>query len=284
MTRSTRPAAIALLLGLVAAPCAAQEPSTVAFPGQYAFPPAGSRFPVWPSGCSSFPGEDKAACLAFVAFDYGRLSRFAAANAALAPARDGEQRVVLFGDSITDNWSNPGYGGFFPGKPYLNRGISGQTTAQMLVRFRADVIALSPQAVVIQAGTNDVAENSGPVEVSTIEGNLASMAELAAAHRIRVVLASLLPVSDEKRDGANRPLVQTRARPPETLRALNAWIAEYAKANGHVYLDYFSALADANGAFKASLTGDGLHPNEAGYKVMAPLAEQAIAQVLSGRP
>src|SRR6185503_3948470 len=112
-----------------------------------------SRFPVWPSGCSGFPGEDKAACLGFVAFDYGRLSRFAAANAALAPARDGEQRVVLFGDSIIDNWSNPGYGGFFPGKPYVNRGISGQTTSQMLVRFRADVIALSPQAVVIQAGT-----------------------------------------------------------------------------------------------------------------------------------
>jgi lysophospholipase L1-like esterase len=285
MTRSTRPAAIVLLLGLgAAAPCGAQEKSTIAFPGQYAFPPAGSRFPVWPSGCSGFPGEEKAACLAFVAFDYGRLSRFTAANAALAPARDGEQRVVLFGDSITDNWSNPGYGGFFPGKPYVNRGITGQTTSQMLVRFRADVIALSPRAVVILAGTNDVAENSGPVELSTIEGNLASMAELAAAHRIRVVLASLLPVSDEKRDGANRPLVQTGARPPETLRALNAWIAEYAKANGHVYLDYYSALADAKGALKAGLTGDGLHPNEAGYKVMAPLAEQAIAQALSGLP
>lgn len=285
MKGKTLQAAVALLFVLGGPSSgAAQEPGAIAFPGQYAPPNPGSRYPVWPSGCSRFPGEEKAACLAYVAFDYGRLSRFAAANAALAAPREDETRVVLFGDSITDNWSNPGYGGFFPGKPYVNRGISGQTTSQMLVRFRADVIALKPRAVVILAGTNDVAENSGPVELAAIEGNLATMAELASRHRIRVVLASLLPVSDEKRDGANRALVQTAARPPETLRALNAWLAEYAKANGHVYLDYFSALADAKGVFKAAFTDDGLHPNAAGYGVMTPLAEQAIAQALAERP
>jgi acyl-CoA thioesterase I len=284
MRHKTQVMAIALVLVLGgASPHAAQESPAIAFPGQYAAPAAGSRYPVWPSGCSRFPGEERAACLGYVVFDYGRLSRFAAANAALVPPREDEKRVVLFGDSITDNWSAPGYGGFFPGKPYVNRGISGQTTAQMLVRFRADVIALKPRAVVIQAGTNDVAENAGPVELATIEGNLATMAELASAHRIRVVLASLLPVSDAKRDSANRPLLQTRTRAPETLRALNTWLAEYAKANGHVYLDYYAALTDDKGAFKFALTGDGLHPNAEGYKVMAPLAEQAIAQALAER-
>lgn len=285
MRRMNHAPTVALLLFVLGgvSPCAGEEPGAIAFPGQYAPPSADSRYPVWPSGCSRFPGEERAACLAFVAFDYGRLSRFAAANGALAPPRDDEKRVVLFGDSITDNWSNPGYGGFFPGKPYLNRGISGQTTSQMLVRFRADVIALKPEAVVILAGTNDVAENSGPIELATIEGNLASMAELAVRHRIRVVLASLLPVSDEKRDGANRALEQTRTRPPETLRALNTWLVDYAKTNGHVYLDYFSALADAKGAFKTGFTDDGLHPNAAGYQVMAPLAEQAIAQAFAER-
>ncbi len=272
--------------GPAAAPAAAVPapgPAQVAFRGQYAAAPPEWRFPVWPSGCSRFSGEEKAACLEFVSFDYGRLSRYAAANVALAPPIPGEARAVFFGDSITDNWSKAGYGGFFPGKPYVNRGIGGQTTSQMLVRFRPDVIGLQPRVVVILAGTNDLAANSGPVGLGAIEQNLASMAELAQLHHIEVVLASLLPVSDDKRDQAGRPVIRTRDRQPERLRALNSWMAGYARTNGHVYLDYFSALANENGALKPDLNDDGLHPNAAGYALMAPLAEKAIAAALAGR-
>jgi len=250
------------------------------FPGQYAPTPSAWRFPVWPSGCHHLEGNDKAACLDFVVSDFGRLARFAGANRLLAAPGPGEARVVFFGDSITDNWSNARFGGFFPGKPYINRGIGGQTTGQMLLRFRADVIALQPKAVVILAGTNDVAGNSGPVSVATIEDNLASLSELAEAHGIRVVLASLLPVLDGKKDERGRIVVQTKDRPPETLRALNQWLADYARAKDHVYLDYHSAVADGEGRLRSELTDDGLHPNAAGYKVMALLAEQAIARAL----
>ncbi|HEV7499842.1 MAG TPA: GDSL-type esterase/lipase family protein [Vicinamibacteria bacterium] len=252
----------------------------ISFPGQYALSPPDWRFPVWPSGCSRFPAEEKA-CLAFVASDYGRLARFAAANAALAAPRPGEARVVFFGDSITDNWSKAGYGGFFPGKPYVNRGIGGQTTSQMLVRFRPDVVDIHPRAIVVLAGTNDVAGNSGPIRVEAIEENFATMAEVAKLHGIRVVLASILPVSDEKTDRGGRPINRTHDRPPQTLHALNEWMAGYARQNGHVYLDYFSALVDSNGALKAELTDDGLHPNAKGYAIMAPLAETAIARALA---
>jgi len=272
--------------GPAAAPAAAAPtpgPPQVAFRGQYAAAPADWRFPVWPAGCGRFSGEEKAACLEFVALDYGRLSRYAAANVALAAPVSGETRVVFFGDSITDNWSKAGYGGFFPEKPYVNRGIGGQTTSQMLVRFRPDVIALQPRVVVILAGTNDVAGNSGPIGLGAIEQNLASMAELAHLHKIEVVLASLLPVSDDKRDAAGKPLVRTKDRQPERLRALNSWMAGYARTNNHVYLDYFSALADENGVLKPELNDDGLHPNAAGYAVMAPLAEKAIAAATARR-
>ena len=139
---------------------------------------------------------------------------------------------MFFGDSITDNWSKAGYGGFFPGRPYVNRGIGGQTTSQMLLRFRPDVIALKPDAVVILAGTNDVAGNSGPVTREVIQQNLATMAEMASAHGIRVVFASILPVSDDKRDAAGQRVTRTKDRPPATLRALNEWIAEYARQEG----------------------------------------------------
>jgi lysophospholipase L1-like esterase len=277
---------LVLLLGLgggAAVPAPPVAPPQIAFPGQYAASPAEWRFPVWPSGCRGFPGEEQA-CLEFVAFDYGRLSRYAAANAALGPPRGGQARVVFFGDSITDEWSQPGFGGFFPGKPFVNRGISGQTTSQMLVRFRADVIALQPAAAVILAGTNDIAGNSGPSELAAVEGNLASMAELARIHGVRVVLASLLPVSDDERDARGLPLLQTPDRPPGKIRALNAWLAEYARGNGHTYLDYFTAMADAKGALKAELTDDGLHPNAAGYAVMAPLALRALGQALAAGP
>jgi lysophospholipase L1-like esterase len=211
--------------------------------------------------------------------DWPALARYREENARLAPPAGGERRVVFMGDSITDGWDDPKYGGFFPGRPYVDRGISGQTTPQMLVRFRADVLALAPSVVVILAGTNDLSGNTGPTTLEAVEGNLASMDELARASGVRVVLASLLPVSDyETRDG--KPIVQTARRPPEQIRALNAWIKAYAAAHGAVYLDYYAATADERGFLKDELSDDGLHPNAKGYVVMAPLAERAIAEAL----
>ena len=215
--------------------------------------------------------------------DWPALGRYRDANAALGAAARGERRVVFMGDSITDNWSKDGYGGFFPGKPYVNRGIGGQTTPQMLIRFRADVIALRPEVVVILAGTNDIAGNTGPSRLSDIQDNLASMAELARAHGIRVVLASVLPVSDHERDERGRPRLQTHRRPPPRIVELNRWIRQYAAASGHVYLDYFAAMVDARGWLKRELSDDGLHPDAAGYRVMAPLAERAILAALTRR-
>ena len=207
--------------------------------------------------------------------DWPNLARYDKDNQTVGSPAKNEQRVVFMGDSITDSWDNPSNGGFFPGKPYVNRGISGQTTPQMLVRFRRDVIELKPKVVVILAGTNDLAGNTGPTTVEAIEDNLKSMAELANANRIRVVLASVMPVSDyEMRDG--KQLVQTVRRPPEKILALNNWLQEFARANNHTYLDYFSAMVDAKGFLKDELSNDGLHPNVQGYAVMAPLAEAAI--------
>jgi acyl-CoA thioesterase-1 len=206
--------------------------------------------------------------------DWPNLARYDKDNKAVAAPAKNEQRVVFMGDSITDSWDNPA-NGFFPGKPYVNRGISGQTTPQMLIRFRRDVIELKPKVVVILAGTNDIAGNTGPTTLEAIEDNLKSMAELATANRIRVVLASVMPVSDyEVRDG--KPLTQTVRRPPEKILALNNWIREFARADHHIYLDYFSAMVDASGFLKNELSDDGLHPNVQGYAVMAPLAQAAI--------
>jgi lysophospholipase L1-like esterase len=252
----------------------------MAFPGQYAPAPAERKFPAWPKGCARFSGEEKIECLDTVASDFAGHFRYAAANAALAAPAPGEARVVFFGDSITDNWSKAESGGFFPGRPFVNRGIGGQTTAQMLLRFRADVVLLRPQVVVILAGTNDIAGNSGPATVEEISDHLQSMAELARVHRIRVVLASLLPVSDDKKDANGVPLTRTRQRPTATIREVNRFLADYARTHGHVFLDYFSATADANGLLRSELNDDGLHPNAKGYAVMAPLAEKAIAAAL----
>ena len=206
--------------------------------------------------------------------DYGQLARYRAANADVksAPA---ENRVVFFGDSITDTWK---LGNYFPVKPYVNRGISGQTTPQMLVRFRQDVIDLHPKVVVILAGTNDIAGNTGPMRTEDIEVDLASMAELAKAHGIAVVLASVLPVHNYT------PMSELTfpVRPPDRIAALNKWLKDYAAANGCVYLDYAAAMADAKGLLKKDLAEDGLHPNKAGYAIMAPLAEQAIGKALGG--
>src|SRR5436853_2021528 len=212
--------------------------------------------------------------------DWPALARYRDANTKVNPPAKGDHRVVFMGDSITDSWQSPKYGGFFAGKPYIDRGISGQTTPQMLVRFRNDVIALRPDVAVILAGTNDLAGNTGPMTLEAIEDNLVSMSELAKANSIRVVFASILPVSDYEKDRDGKPIIQTARRPPEKIRALNEWMKTYAAKNKSIYLDYYSSMIDEKGFLKDELSEDGLHPNAKGYAVMAPLAEQAIAAAL----
>ena len=215
--------------------------------------------------------------------DWAQLKRYADANTKVEAAKKGETRVVFLGDSITDNWSKDGFGGFFPGKPYINRGISGQTTPQMLIRFRPDVIAHKPQVVVILAGTNDIAGNTGPMTIEAITNNLASIAELATANKIKVVFASVLPVSDYNKRANGEQIIQTVRRPPAKILELNNWIKDYATRNGYTYLDYFSALVDDKGFLKEDLANDGLHPNAKGYAVMSPLAEEAIKKALKSK-
>jgi lysophospholipase L1-like esterase len=211
--------------------------------------------------------------------DWPALERYRNENLRLSPAEKNEHRVVFMGDSITDSWDNQNNGGFFPGKPYVNRGISGQTTPQMLLRFRRDVIELKPKVVVILAGTNDIAGNTGPTTLEAIADNLTSMAELARLHGIRVVFSSVMPVSDyEVRNG--NPIIQTARRPPEKIKALNVWMRDYVTKNKLTYLDYYSAMVDEKGFLKDELSNDGLHPNPAGYAVMNPLVEAAIASSL----
>lgn len=201
--------------------------------------------------------------------DWPSLARYAKDNATYPPPKPGEKRVVFFGDSITDFWGRT-VGDFFPGKGYINRGISGQTTPQMLVRFRADVIALKPKVVVILAGTNDISGNTGASTLGMIEDNLSSMTELARAHGIRVVIATLLPVNDYV------DATQSARRPPRDIVALNDWIRGYAMREHLVLLDYYPAMADTSAALRKDLSDDGLHPNAQGYAVMAPLAQRAI--------
>lgn len=198
--------------------------------------------------------------------DWPGLARYREDNARLPPREPG--RVVFYGDSITDGWGRIPGTTFFPGLPYVNRGISGQTTAQMLVRFRQDVIALHPEVVVILAGTNDIAGNTGPATLEMIGDNLRSMTQLAQANGIRVVLASVLPASAYPWRPGHQPATK--------IRALNAWIAQYARESGAVYLDYHGALANAEGGLDEKWAVDGVHPTPAGYAVMAPLARQAI--------
>ena len=209
--------------------------------------------------------------------DWPALKRYREANTSVQPPAKDEKRVVFMGDSITDGWKLASY---FPGKPYINRGISGQTTPQMLIRFRPDVIALKPKVIVILAGTNDLAGNTGPMTIEAIEDNLASMFELARSSGIHVVVASVLPVSDYSKNKDGVPINRTTRRPPEQIKALNEWIKRYAAQNDLTYLDYFSAMVDQKGFLKEELSNDGLHPNEKGYVIMQPLAEQAIATAL----
>ena len=205
--------------------------------------------------------------------DFGELGRYPDANAALPPRASGENRVVFYGDSITDNWKLDEY---FPGKPYVNRGISGQTTPQLLIRFRPDVIDLEPKVVVILAGTNDIAGNTGPMRLEDIEANYASIAELARAHDIKVVYSSVLPVHEYTERAGD----MFNQRTPAKILALNRWLKEYCAAHGCVYLDYFSAMVDKNGFLQKDLADDGLHPNKDGYTLMAPMAEAAIAKAV----
>ncbi len=204
--------------------------------------------------------------------DWGQLEHYRVANAELQPAAAGQARVVFFGASMMENWGKNGTV-FFPGKGYINRGIGGQTTAQMVVRFRQDVIDLHPAAVVILGGTNDVAGNTGPMTPEMTEGNWTSMAELARANGIRVIFASITPSSDIPwRRGLH---------PAEKIRARNEWLKSYCASHGLVYLDFYSALVDGEGGMRADLTVDGVHATPKGYTLMAPLAQAAIDRALA---
>jgi lysophospholipase L1-like esterase len=203
--------------------------------------------------------------------DWPNLARYREANAALGAPAPGENRVVFMGNSITDAWAKS-FAAHFPGKPYVGRGISGQTTPQMLVRFRQDVVALKPKVVVILAGINDIAGNTGPSTQQMIADNIMSMTEVAKANGIRVVLSSVLPAYDFPWKRGMEPA-------PKVI-ALNAWLKQYAQDAGAVYLDYHSRMADARGGLSPEMAFDGVHPTEAGYRIMAPMAEAAIQEAL----
>ena len=210
-------------------------------------------------------------CGESTAQDWANLTRFQAKNEALGTPAKGEKRVVFMGNSITEGWINT-CPEFFEGRPYINRGIGGQTTPQMLIRFRQDVINLHPKVVVILAGTNDIAGNTGPSTLEMIEDNLASMAEIAHANGIKVILCSVLPAYDYPWRKGMEPNVKI----PE----LNKWIKNYAEKNKFIYLDYFSAMVDEKNGVQADLSGDGVHPNKKGYEIMQPMVEKAIAKAL----
>ncbi|HZO56168.1 MAG TPA: SGNH/GDSL hydrolase family protein [Bryobacteraceae bacterium] len=203
--------------------------------------------------------------------DWNQLGRYYADNVRIKsmPAEPG--RVVFFGDSITDGWKLPAS---FPGKSYVNRGIGGQTTAQMLVRMFPDVIALKPAAFILLAGTNDIARNNGQQTLEMITNNIEAMSELARAHNIKVILCTVLSISDY----TARP--QSQRRPPADILALNAWIKEYATRTGATVADYYTATVDEKGFLKDGFSGDGLHPNAKGYELMAPVAQAAIDKAL----
>jgi acyl-CoA thioesterase I len=204
--------------------------------------------------------------------DFPWLAKYKEADAALQPPAPGENRVVFMGDSITEGWHLSGPDGSFPGKPYINRGISGQTSPQMLVRFRQDVIALKPKAVVILAGTNDIAGNTGPMTLGESEDNIASMADLATANGIKVVLCSVLPAIDFH--------WHPGLEPAEKIVALNQWIKTYAATKGYVFVDFHSAMKDEHDGLPPTLSKDGVHPNPAGFAIMTPLVQAGIDKAL----
>src|ERR1700675_2341705 len=238
--------------------------------------PALAQHPAPSIPSTGFAGLDeyRASRISIYTDDFGQLARYREADAALAPPAPGESRIGFLGDSITDYWKLPDY---FPGKPYINRGVDGQTTPEMLVRFRQDVIALHPKVLVVLAGTNDIAGVTGPASNEDIEANYASMADLARAHGIRIVFASVLPVHNHTHDAEE----SFALRPRERISALNKWLQAYCATNRYLYLDYFTALVDDQGMLKRALSDDGLHPTDAGYKIMASLAEKAIQKSLA---
>jgi len=221
--------------------------------------------------------------------DWNQLGRYHGANEELKKRPAETKRVVFLGDSITDGWR---LNESFTGKPYVNRGISGQTTAQMLVRMYPDVIDLKPSAVIILAGTNDIAQNNGPQTMTMVQENLMAITELAQKHGIQVILCSLTPISDyapmpvgwgnspQAAEGPRRKLIQSTGRPPSQIVQLNQWIKSYAASVGAIYADYFSAVVDEKGMLKEEYSDDGLHPNAKGYALMAPVAEAAIEKAV----
>jgi acyl-CoA thioesterase I len=258
---------ILLVMGSVAGLMMAQEPASK--PETVAPAPTQSAPQTTPSGHPAnayWDEHDKQ-----LVTDFGWLAHFKEADIKLGPPKPGEMRVVFMGDSITEGWHLDSAEGF-PGKGYINRGISGQTTPQMLVRFRQDVIDLQPKVVVILAGTNDIAGNTGPMTLEETEGNLMDMAELAAANHIKVVLCSVTPAID---------FWWARGLDPAPkIDTLNAWIRGYAAAKHLVYVDYHSVLKDAQDGLPKNLSPDGVHPNAAGYAIMAPLAEAGIEKAM----
>jgi lysophospholipase L1-like esterase len=203
--------------------------------------------------------------------DWPNLNRYREENTRIGLPTENENRIVFMGNSITEGWLKicPA---FFSGKPYINRGISGQTTPQMLVRFRQDVVNLKPKVVVILAGTNDIAENTGPSTLEMIEDNILSMAEIAKANDIKVILCSVLPAYDYPwKPGLN---------PAEKIVKLNKWIKNYSDNNHIIYVDYFTPMADERNGLNKKYSEDGVHPNKAGYEVMAPIVEKGIVETL----
>jgi lysophospholipase L1-like esterase len=249
----------------------------LALPALGLLQPSSQSAPSIPSTGHPDLDQYRASRIAIYTDDFGELKRYREADAALAPPAANENRVVFLGDSITDYWKLADY---FPGKPYINRGIDGQTTPQMLVRFRQDVLDLHPKVLVVLAGTNDIAGVTGPTRNEAIEANYASMAELARLHHIRVVFASLLPVNNYTEDAKESYAL----RPRERILALNTWLKDYCSKNGFVYLEYYSAVVDDKGMLRRDLSDEGLHPNPSGYKAMAPLADKAIATALANKP
>src|SRR5688572_3333724 len=278
MTRRT----IALLVAgtLVSAPAAAQLADELALPR--------------PANCCLI---NTAVSLAEQLQDWNQLGRYYAANKELMKLPVDPGRVVFIGDSITDGWR---LAEMFPGKPYVNRGISGQTTAQMLVRMYPDVIALKPAAMIVLAGTNDIARNNGPQTLEMIQQNIMAMTELAKAHNIKVILSAVMPISDTVvppppagrgagpvagagAPGGGRaagPRIQSVQRPPADILRFNAWLKTYAASVGAVYADYYTATVDGSGFLRTGITNDGLHPNAQGYELMVPVAAAAIEQAL----
>lgn len=255
-------ASLVLAATLSASPAAAQQADTG----------------IVPSPCASLKTPDQMPWPQWQAYlfahDFGQLCHYRAQNDALRAGHSAAPRVVFMGDSITEFWGQQHPAFFGDGK--LDRGISAQTTAQMLLRFRQDVIDLQPQAVHILAGTNDVAGNTGPSTLAQVEGNIASMAELAQAHHIQVILGSVPP--------AARFPWRPGLRMGDTIATLNAWIKSYAQRHGYTYVDYHSAMATPEGAMKPELSEDGVHPTRQGYAVMEPLTEAAIRQALGNPP